>query len=274
MKIGIDIGGTKIRTGIVEDGRIIKKVEKPTLAYREEKEIIDDLISGIKEIICPEVKSIGVGVPSVVDTHLGIVYNVANIKSWKEVHLKDILEQEFQLPVFINNDANCFVQGEYKYGKGAGYNNVVGITIGTGLGAGLILDGKLYNGANTSAGEVGNFPYLDNEFEYYCSGQYFLHEYQTTGYDLAIEAEAENQDALDKFNKFGYHLGKLIMTVLFAYDPEAIIIGGSIAQSYKFYSSEMNKRVMNEFPYSTVIENLSIHISTRDDIGILGATEL
>jgi len=273
MKIGIDMGGTNIRIGVVKEDQIIRKVEKPTLAHREEKEIIDDLISGIKEVICPEVKSIGVGVPSVVDTHHGIVYNVANIKSWKEVHLKEILEQVFNIPVFVNNDANCFVQGEYKHGKGTGYKNIVGITIGTGLGAGLILDGKLYNGVNTGAGEIGSFPYLDNEFEQYCSGQYFLHEFQTSGYDLAIEAEKGNRDALDKFNKFGYHLGKLIKTVLFAYDPEAIIIGGSAAQSYKFYSSEMN-RVIKEFPYSTVIEKLSIHISTRDDIGILGAAEL
>lgn len=273
MKIGIDMGGTNIRIGIVKDDTIIKKIERPTLAHRSEKEIINDLIATIREIITPDVKSIGIGVPSVVNIQKGIVYNVTNIESWKEVHLKDILEKEFNIPVSINNDSNCFALGEQKYGEGKGYNDIIGITIGTGIGSGLILNGHLYCGSNTGAGEIGDLPYLDKVFEYYCSGQFFLHVHNIKGSEVAKKASEGDKDALELFRKFGHHIGNLIKVVLFTYDPEVITIGGSISKSYEYYAEEMNK-VIKTFPYPETIDKLKILISTREDIGILGAAEL
>ena len=85
----------------------------------------------------------------------GIVIDVLNIPSWKEVPLKKILEDRFQKPVWLNNDSNCFALGEYHFGKGQGYSNMLGVTIGTGLGTGIILNGKLCSGANGGAGEFG-----------------------------------------------------------------------------------------------------------------------
>lgn len=273
MKIGIDMGGTNIRVGVVKDDEIIKKIEKPTLAYRSEQEILNDLIAAIKEAITPEVKSIGIGVPSVVDIEKGIVYNVANIESWKEVHLKDILEKEFSLPVAINNDANCFALGESTHGKGKQYKDVVGMTIGTGVGAGLILNGQLYSGSNTGAGEVGDMPYLDRVFEYYCSGQFFMQVHNVKGSDVANKAANNDKGALEMYKEFGRHFGNLIKSVLFAYDPQVIILGGSIAKSFDLFSEEMYK-VIETFPYPTTTKRLQIFISTREDIGILGAAEL
>lgn len=273
MKIGIDMGGTNIRVGVVKGDDIIKKAIKPTLADRAEQEILNDLIETIKEVITPEIKSIGIGVPSVVDIERGIVYNVANIASWKEVHLKEILEKEFGIPVAINNDANCFALGEQQHGEAKGYKHVVGMTIGTGVGAGLILNGQLYSGPNTGAGEIGDFPYLDKYAEYYCSGQFFMNVHNTKGSEIAKRAEQGETEALKIFQEFGRHLGNLIKTVLFAYDPEAIIIGGSIAQSYKFYADEM-LQVVQTFPYPATVQKLKILLSQKEDIGILGAAEL
>lgn len=273
VKIGIDMGGTNIRIGLVAGDDIIKKVERSTLAHRKEKEILDDLIAAIGEVISPDVKSIGVGVPSVVDIKTGVVYNVANIASWKEVPLKDILEAEFNIPVAINNDANCFVLGEQKHGEAKGYSNVVGVTIGTGVGSGLILNDQLYSGSNTGAGEIGDFPYLDKNAEYYCSGQYFTNMHNIQGYKAAIRAKEGDLEALKMFRKFGEHVGTLMKTVVFAYDPEIIVIGGSVSKSYPLFSDEMH-RVINTFPYQNTIKNLRISISQREDIGILGAAEL
>lgn len=273
MKIGVDMGGTNIRVGLVAGDYIVKKVVRPTLAHRGEKDILDDLITAIHEIITPEVRCIGIGVPSVVDLKTGIVYNVANIDSWKKVHLKDILEARFNIPVAINNDANCFVLGEQKHGEAKGYGNVVGITIGTGVGAGLILNGQLYSGTNTGAGEIGDFPYLDKYAEYYCSGQYFSNIYKVKGHEIAKLAEVGDLEALKMFKEFGKHVGTLMKTVLFAYDPEVIVIGGSISKSYSLFSKEMLTEI-NTFPYPNTIKNLRILISSREDIGILGAAEL
>ena len=273
MKIGIDMGGTNIRVGIVLGDDIVKKAERPTHAHRDEQAILDDLIATIKEVITPEVKSIGIGVPSVVDIEKGIVYNVANIESWKEVHLKEILEKEFNIPVAINNDANCFALGEQKHGEAKGYDHVVGMAIGTGVGAGLIPNGQLYSGPNTGAGEIGDFPYLDKNAEYYASGQFFTNVHNVKGSELAKRAETGDKEALEIFKEFGHHLGCLVKTVLFAYDPQVIIIGGSIAQSFPYYSEEMYK-VIKTFPYQATVNNLKILLSKKENIGILGAAEL
>ena len=119
------------------------------------------------------IKAIGIGVPSVVDTHTGIVYDVQNIPSWKEVAIAQKMQELYKLPVLVNNDANCFALGEYHFGKGKGTKSMVGVTIGTGIGAGIIINGKLYCGPNCGAGEFGMIGYLDKVVEYYASGQFF-----------------------------------------------------------------------------------------------------
>jgi glucokinase len=110
----------------------------------------------IDPLINKNIKAIGIGVPSVVDIENGIVYDVQNITSWKEVALKKLMEEEFQIPVLINNDANCFALGEKYFGKGQNLHSMIGLTIGTGLGAGIIINDKLYAGVNCGDGEFGN----------------------------------------------------------------------------------------------------------------------
>src|SRR5690606_24955530 len=112
-------------------------------------------------------------VPSVVDVDKGIVYDVQNIPSWKEVPLKAIMEERYGVPVQVNNDANCFALGEKYFGQGRDSKAFIGLTLGTGLGAGIILNDKLYAGPNCGAGEFGMVPYLDYHYEYYASGQFF-----------------------------------------------------------------------------------------------------
>lgn len=169
MKIGIDLGGTNIRAALVDGQEIIKKVKRACPAKGTCEEVLETVASLIGEVICEGVESIGIGVPSVVDTRRGIVYNVANIPSWVEVPLKDILEQRFGIPVKINNDSNCFTLGESRFGKGQGYGSLVGVTLGTGVGSGIIIDGKLYEGRNAGAGEVGCLNYLDKDYESYAA---------------------------------------------------------------------------------------------------------
>ena len=105
MKIGLDLGGTNFRVGLVDTDRLVCKEVVPC-PQGSEKEVNDALLSLVGKVMTDEVTSIGVGVPSVVDRERGIVYNAANIPSWKEVHLKEIMEERFHRPVFINNDAN------------------------------------------------------------------------------------------------------------------------------------------------------------------------
>lgn len=273
MKIGVDLGGTNMRAGLVDGNRFVDKAIVPCPSGESEGTVLDSLEETISRIMVPGVTGIGIGVPSVVDASRGIVYNVMNIPSWKEVHLKEILERHFSLPVMVNNDANCFVLGEKHFGAGRPYGDVVGITLGTGVGCGLIIDGRLYNGANTGAGEICSLPYLDHDYEHYCSSGYFVSYHNTTGRDAAERALAGDPEALAVWNGFGKNIGKLMKAVMFAYDPEAVVIGGGIASSFALYRDAMWDEIFS-FPYKETVRNIRIMPSEIEDVAMLGASAL
>lgn len=273
MKIGIDLGGTNMRLGLVDGSTIVRKEIIPCPAHEPEQVVIDTLVALIAKHITPAVTGIGIGVPTLVDAERGIVYNATNIPSWREVHLKDILERHFGIPVAVNNDANCFALGEKCFGAGREVSSLVGLTLGTGVGSGLVLDGRLYCGRNTGAGEVGELPYLDSNFEAYCSSGFFVRQYATTGKDAAVAARAGNPEALEIWKTFGINVGRLIKAVMFAYDPDTIVIGGGISDAFDLYKDAMLAEVAT-FPYSESVRHLSITPSRLADVAILGASAL
>ena len=273
MKIGVDLGGTNIRVGLVDELKIVKQ-QKVLLKNKHILDsTLDQLISIIGSIYTDTVTGIGIGVPSVVDIEQGIVYDVVNIPSWKEVHLREILERRFNVPVYINNDSNCFTLGEMYFGAGKNHKNIVGITIGTGIGAGVIINGKLYSGNNCGAGEIGYFPYLDHDLEYYCSSNFFEKLHNTTAYDTFLKAEAKDAQALELWKTFGHHMGIAMKSVLYAYDPEVIILGGSISGAYKFFEKQM-RETMKDTHFPKSVEKLKISLSKVENVSMLGAASL
>ena len=273
MKIGIDLGGTNMRVGLIDGATLVNKVIEPCPSKGTEDEVLNQLKRQIAQLMSPEVTSIGIGVPSVVDSVQGIVYNVANIPSWKEVHLKEQLEREFGIPVAVNNDANCFALGVWKYGEGQGTKDMVGLTMGTGIGSGIIIDGKLYNGVNTGAGEIGSLPFKDADYEFYCSSRFFSDLHGDTGANFGKRAQAGDAEAVAVWNEFGENVGELIKAVLFTYAPEAIIIGGGIASAFPLFEAPM-RASLESFPYPANVAATRIMPSTLPNAAILGAGAL
>ena len=271
--IGVDLGGTNIRAGKVAGQTIVQASGLPTPSSGTEQEVIEQLFAVIDKCFDEHTQSIGVGVPSVVDVEKGIVFDVVNIPSWKVVPLKDILESRYKVPVYINNDANCFALGEKYYGKARSCKSIVGLTIGTGMGSGLIFNGKLFEGKNCGAGEVGNITYLNSNYEHYCSGQFFAEEKSVSAFDAFNLAESGDEAAIQMFAEYGFHMGQAIKTVLYAYDPEIIILGGSLTKSYEYFKSAMFDAVQ-DFAYRNVLENLKIEISELEHSAIYGAAAL
>ena len=273
MKIGIDLGGTNMRVGLTDGATLVNSVIEPCPSKEAEEVVINQLKRQIAQLMSEEVTSIGVGVPSVVDCQQGIVYNVANIPSWKEVHLKEILEKEFNVPVAVNNDANCFALGVWKYGEGKGTKDMVGLTMGTGIGSGIIIDGKLYNGVNTGAGEIGSLPFKDADYEFYCSSRFFSDLHGDTGANFGKRAQAGDAEAVAVWKEFGQNVGELIKAVLFTYAPEAIIIGGGIASAFSLFEASM-RASLESFPYPANVAATRIMPSTLPNAAILGAGAL
>ena len=273
MIIGVDLGGTNVRVGLVENDRITHPFNRLLQQKESLSATLSQLIALIKPLTNYAVSGIGIGVPSVVDIERGIVYNVANIPSWEEVALRDILENEFNLPVFINNDVNCFTLGEHRFGLARGYSSVVGMAIGTGLGSGIIINNQLYVGRNCGAGEVGLLPYLDKNIESYASAYFFETIHGTTALEAHQAARLGGKQALKLWEEFGKHFGNAVKAVLYTYDPEVIVLGGSIAKAYPFFKACMHES-MADFAYPVTLRRLKIFQSQNENIALLGAASL
>jgi glucokinase len=271
--IGLDLGATNIRGGLVFENRLSQIQSKRIRSAGAVEEVLEDIYSVIDLLKEPELTAIGIGVPSVVDVELGIVYDVQYIPSWKEVFLKKILEERYQVPVLVNNDANCFVLGELYFGKGIGMENLIGLAIGTGLGAGIIINHHLFAGPNCGAGEFGMVDYLDHCFEYYCSGQYFQNMYHVDGQEVFEKAKAGDPKSRLYYAEMGTHLGNAIKMILYTYDPSLIIFGGSVRHAYPYFSETMWERI-NTFAYTKSLAKFRIELSELENSGILGAAGL
>ena len=271
--LGIDMGGTGIRAGLVKDGSLLKSVSQKVNASGKSEEVLEELFSIIDKLIDPGVVAIGMGVPGLVDPKNGTVYDVWNIPAWKEINLAGIIRDRYQLPVKVNNDSNCFALGELYYGKGRKHDSFIGITLGTGMGCGIIINKRLYAGFNGGAGEIGMADYLDKTYEYYASGQFFKNVHQEDGEIVFEKALAGETGALELYNELGMHLGNAIKTVLFAYDINLVILGGSVRHAYQFFAASMMKQIQT-FPFTNAVKNLRIEISELENSGIMGAASL
>lgn len=271
--VGVFLGGKNLAAGKVVDNQLTNKTHLKINNKESEELVISEVIRSIKAVIDQNVIGIGIGVPSLVDTKQGIVYNAVNIPSWREVHLKEILEDHFKVPVYVNNDANCFAIGEKYFGKGRDRENIVGVILGAGIGAGVIFNGHLYSGSNCGAGEIGCFPYRDHDFEHYLCDSYFEVKYGIKADMLIQRAEFKDKIALAIFEQYGFDLGNLMKTILYAYDPDTIILGGHLAKAFPYFQKNMLKKVKS-FRYSNSLKNLRIEMSENPDIAVLGAAAL
>ncbi|MYC76230.1 ROK family protein [Candidatus Poribacteria bacterium] len=201
--VGIDIGGTKLATVVADKtGHILGKVRKPTRSEKGPEYAIDLLFDMVREVVSQagleqaSISAIGVSCGGPLDTKTGIVYSPPNLPGWDALPLKARLEAEFQVPVTIENDANASALAEFRFGGGRGYSAVLYMTMSTGIGGGIVIDGQVYHGANDSAGEVGHQILLPNGPHCGCGKRGCL-EALCSGPAIARRA----QDAIRKYLK-------------------------------------------------------------------------
>lgn len=271
--VSLDIGGTTInagryRHGVIEVNRLVN-----FNAHASETEVLQFIIACIDSVKQQGTQAIVIGVPCIVDIEQGIVFDAVNIPAWQEYHLKAALYEHYQLDIYINNDVNCFVAGEYRFGAGQSYRDVVGICLGTGIGSGFIINHQLHAGHNCCAGEVGGISYLNGTIDDYCSGQFFLDHFRVSGEVLAKQALSGDEKAIAAFKQFAQHLAKAISYLLFIVDPQIIVIGGSVAKSYSLFIEAVWQE-LRSFPYQGVINKLTIAKSELENAALLGAVHL
>jgi len=266
-RIGVDIGGTNIKIALVDTkGSIIYSNTTPTRAEMgyeytigNIKQAIIDLAKETK-IDISTIEAIGFGFPGQIDYKNGIVRMLPNIPGWVDVPVAKIMEEEFKVPTRLDNDVRCAALGELNFGAGKGCENLVCITVGTGIGSGIILNGKLIRGASNAAGEIGHIKLAVHDgplcgcgdfgcFEAYASGPAIVamaREYIAGGKsskykEMATEelspyivAQAALQgDVVAKriYTKMGETIGIGLSSVVNLLNPEKIIIGGGVAEA-------------------------------------------
>ncbi|MCX7917074.1 MAG: ROK family protein [bacterium] len=287
--IGIDLGGTYIKAGLVnEKGEILKKEQFPTLGEKNDRNLVLAQIEKSIEFAFEEdIDGIGIGTPGVVDDK-GIVYEAPNLPGWDNLNLKKIFEDRFKKKVVVENDVNAIAWGEYLFGAGKGSNTMICITLGTGLGGGIVKDGKLLRGGKYSAIEIGHIP-IDYRGPKCKCGNYGCIE-RFVGRDYIIERaikkikegektkiyELVNGD-LDKITPktiseayelgdklaeeiwidVGICLGAMFSGLVNLLNPDLIIIGGGIAQVGKILFETIEK-VIKERAMRILTQNLKI----------------
>lgn len=271
--LGIDIGGTTINGGRIEGAQIVEEITMDTMAREGGVTTINIVKEVIRRLKRADTRAIGIGVPSVVDRNRGVVYNVQNIRDWEEVHLKSLLEKEFGVPVWLDNDANCFAYGEKIFGKGKTYENFVGITLGTGVGGGIIQQHRLLHDSNCGSGEFGEIPYLGSILEDYCGSRFFTLKAGRTAHEIALSAAEGDNGSQQHYEEYGKHLAALVKIISLILDPQAIIFGGSISQSFGLFEKAMYEG-LKDYPYPNSMDKLHILTSELKNVGVLGAGAL
>ena len=260
--IGIDIGGSKIIAALVKSGKIFYKLKIPTPKSR--KEFCDELRIIIERLIKEtsepgNIKKIGCGIAGVIDMKNGVISNAPNLKFLNNFNIKKWLRKEFRSDVRVDNDARCFLRAEYMFGAGRGYKNLVGITFGTGVGGGIIVNGKLIYGANDSAGELG-------------------HMMMDEGKDLETLTVKQarrlkfSKTAIEKFKK---NLNIGLANIINILDPEVTIIGGGAAKNAKNFLSKAKTEAAKFIVSPKSRKNVKILIGKLgDNAGAIGAAAL
>ncbi|MBW2980174.1 ROK family protein [Candidatus Woesearchaeota archaeon] len=282
--IGVDIGGTNIRAGLVApNGKITSKIKARTETKKGQKAVLRKIIDIIETFPIKKVDSIGLGVPGMIDAKNGIVKYSPNLPL-KNVNIRKLIEKEFKKPVFVDNDANCFTLAEAKYGAAKNKKNVIGLTLGTGVGSGIVIDGKLYHGRGNAA-ELGHTTINFNGPKAKCGNNGCVESYVSirgilnrvkglyikNPKELFELAEQKNKKALKLWQDTGSYLGVAIANFANIFDPDAIVIGGNIANAWKFFSKEMNKTIKKR---ALVKDIKVIRSKLGEDAGILGAASL
>ena len=307
--VGVDLGGTNVKIGIVsQKGKIIKKISLETLANQGPDKVISQIKKGIKELLSKnnlKIQAIGIGAPGVVSTKKGTVENPPNLPGWNKVNLGKILQKEFKMKVHVENDANVAAIGEMIFGAGQKIDSFIMVTLGTGVGGGIIYKQKLFRGEFGSAGEIGHTSIDINGPQCNCGSFGCVETYVGNHYlvkrvqneinahkdskiwklinndlnlitPLVIQKAAEDNDEYAKsiIQNLGMYLGAALASSANAFDIAKFIIGGGVSGFGKPLFDSIEETIISRVlkPIKKRIKVLPAKL--KNDAGIKGASAL
>lgn len=299
--VGIDFGGTSVKLGVCRGGELLTTdAPIPTANFAGPAALIGEMAARVAKLreTYPDIAAIGVGVPGLVDFDRGFVHILTNVPGWKHVPLKTILGESTGLPVVVENDANAMAYAEFRYGAARGLSNVVALTMGTGIGGGLILNGQLYRGSGCAAGEIGQMSiHFDGKAGHYGNlgalekytgnkeiAEHAMQRYaeanvqksadECTPKHIAEAAQAGDEIARQIWDEIADWLGTSLSSIAWLLNPDAFVIGGGVAQAGDLIFDPLKRKVQSML--STVVwERLQIlPAKYSNEAGIIGNAAL
>lgn len=285
--IGIDIGGTNLRAAILdEECNLLDKFKISNEVEKGPEYNIDKLISGIKERWADkEIIAVGVGCPGPLDIRSGTILVTPNLRTWEYFKLKEYLENKFDLPVIVNNDAKVAGYSEAMVGAGKGAESVYYMTLSTGVGGGFIYKGEIVSGFNSVAAEIGNMIINEDKYKHsnmnygglegQCSGVNIARissdiiGRELTTKDVFEGAEDGNVELQNILSKWVINVSKAIANIIVTVDPEIIVLGGSVIINNPSYLNSIKEEVKKRV-YDGVKVNIKL-AEIGDDTGLIGA---
>jgi glucokinase len=306
LTIGIDIGGTKISVGVVDSSGNLIDSSRCSTPTEGGKELISSVINLIKEFNKKyEIKGIGISIAALISSDYGTIVGAPNIANLSKLNFVNEIKEEFELPIIIENDANAAMWAEFKFGNAKGLNPVMFFIIGTGVGGGLVIDGKLFKGANGIGAEFGHMCVVPDGLlcgcgskgciEQYASGGALIRyaneallanpdkseevlsfgEGKLSGTALTKAAKAGNELALAAFSKQADWLGLACASYSLIIDPQAIIIGGGVVDAGELFLAPVRAAMRKYMPFAeSHVPPKIIAAKFGNDAGLIGAADL
>jgi glucokinase len=301
LTIGIDFGGTTVKIAVVFQSHIIDQA--PPIATQEfggHEEIIEAMVRVVEDLRVrhPGVAAVGVGMPGFVNFEKGSVYNLTNVEGWESIPLKKILEEKIDLPVVVDNDANCMAYAEWKCGAGRGFQHIVFMALGTGVGGAIIANGQMVRGACHGAGEVGqtsinyhgrsgNYGNLGALEKYVGNGEITAmarDAYTAAGIQkpldectpaaLAGAAHRGDAIAIAQWEDVGKKLATAAMNCCWLLNPEALVIGGGVARAGELLFKPFKEHLFSQLSGPFKDHLMVLSAAFGHEAGIIGAAAL
>lgn len=289
--IGVDIGGTNLRGALVSsDGNVLQRFHLLSAIHEGREPFLERLYEVLNNLLLTAdslgkpVRAVGIGVPGLIDRQ-GVIHSSVNMPALEGMALREELECRLHLPVRCANDANLIALGESRYGAGQGFESLVMVTIGTGLGSGLVLNGRLWEGKRGFAAEFGHLTIDPEGVPCPCGNRGCLEQYVSAtaltrqGGGLAADELAQlaregNQAALRLFKQLGERLGVALAGLLNVLNLDGIVIGGGVAASYDLFEPALLGE-LRQRTFPQILADVQVRKALLgDDAGLLGAALL
>jgi glucokinase len=295
--IGIDLGGTNLKLGLFDQKLKIKdRKVLSTRVFKAKDSLIKAIVGSVEDVLCrnnlkkKDILGIGLGLPGPIDFPRGVVHFFPNIPGWKNIPLKKILKARLAMEIFMDNDANLMSLAEQRLGAARNFRNVFCVTLGTGIGGGIILEGRLYRGSGFASGEIGHIPINESGPRCNCGGIACIESYignrrimsaaaKIFGKKITLEqlsqlAKKKNRPACAIWSGAGKKLGIALTGVVNLLNPDCVVIGGGVANAGKaLFESIKNTVKIRAMPVQAAQVKI-LKAKLGDDAGMIGAALL